>query len=123
MSRRVHVVLVHPVVQASDSDVEANPRNRRRPPESQRVTFVPTFATMKIAVVASLIASAAAFAPASKPASSTAIKSYENELGVIVSSERIYWPCRMCVGRPVPNLISFISFLHSNLRDSGTPLA
>ncbi|GKY91687.1 hypothetical protein MPSEU_000140500 [Mayamaea pseudoterrestris] len=38
---------------------------------------------MKIAVAASLIASAAAFAPAAKQASSTAIKSFENELGVI----------------------------------------
>jgi hypothetical protein len=40
--------------------------------------------TMKLAVAASLIASAAAFAPAAKQASSTAIQSYENELGVIV---------------------------------------
>lgn len=41
---------------------------------------------MKIAIAASLIASAAAFAPASKQASSSAIKSFENELGVIVST-------------------------------------
>ena len=39
---------------------------------------------MKIAIAASLIASAAAFAPAAKQASTTAIKSFENELGVIV---------------------------------------
>ena len=43
---------------------------------------------MKIAVAASLIASAAAFAPAAKQASSSAIKSYENELGVIVSEPK-----------------------------------
>ena len=38
---------------------------------------------MKLAVAASLVASAAAFAPASVSKSSTALKSYENEVGVI----------------------------------------
>ena len=38
---------------------------------------------MKTAIFASLIASAAAFAPAAKQATSTALNSYENELGVI----------------------------------------
>ena len=37
---------------------------------------------MKTAILASLIASAAAFAPAKQAASSTAIKSFENEVGV-----------------------------------------
>lgn len=57
----------------------------------RRLTFFgkETTPTMKIAVAASLVASAAAFAPAAKQASSTAVKSYENELGVIVSSIRI----------------------------------
>jgi hypothetical protein len=40
---------------------------------------------MKLAIAASLVASAAAFAPAAKQASSSAVKSYENELGVVVS--------------------------------------
>jgi hypothetical protein len=39
--------------------------------------------TMKLAVAASLVASAAAFAPASVSKSSTALKAYENEVGVI----------------------------------------
>jgi Chlorophyll A-B binding protein len=38
---------------------------------------------MKLAVVASLVASATAFAPASQGKLSTALKSYENELGVV----------------------------------------
>ena len=38
---------------------------------------------MKLALVASLVASATAFAPASQGKASTALKSYENELGVI----------------------------------------
>ena len=39
--------------------------------------------TMKSVIFASVLASAAAFAPAAKQASSSALKSYENEVGVI----------------------------------------
>jgi hypothetical protein len=38
---------------------------------------------MKTAIFAALVASAGAFAPATKPVVSTALNSYENELGVI----------------------------------------
>jgi hypothetical protein len=41
--------------------------------------------TMKLVIATSLIAGTAAFAPAAKQTSNTALKSYENELGVIVS--------------------------------------
>ena len=44
-----------------------------------------TIANMKLALAASLVASAAAFAPSAKQASSSAIKGYENEIGVVVS--------------------------------------
>ncbi|KAL3916695.1 MAG: hypothetical protein SGARI_007901, partial [Bacillariaceae sp.] len=37
---------------------------------------------MKIAIAASLVASAAAFAPAKQASTSTAIKAFEDELGV-----------------------------------------
>ena len=49
---------------------------------------------MKLAVIASLLASAAAFAPAKQAATSTALNSFESELGVQqpVSSEDLARP-------------------------------